>query len=71
MAFFSLGLNDYDLNYSFIKKHVLVVIKSLILFRYMLFKNKVKLLVSHPSVKEFLLNKDLNRKRVGWATKVM
>lgn len=28
-------------------------------------------MVSHPSIKEFLLNKDVNEKRVGWITRVM
>lgn len=29
------------------------------------------ILVPHVSVKQFLLNKDINEKRVGWITKVM
>ena len=33
--------------------------------------NKIKLLVAHPFVKDFLLNKDLNTKRSGWITKAM
>lgn len=37
----------------------------------MLSNNRIKLMVSHPLVKEFLLRKDLNDKRVGWVTKVM
>ena len=28
-------------------------------------------MVAHPSVKDFLLNKDLNTKRAGWITKAM
>lgn len=71
IAFFSKGLEDYEQRYSFVKKHVLVVIKSLKKFRHLLSHNKVFLRVAHPSVKEFLLRKDLNEKQVGWITKVM
>lgn len=37
----------------------------------MLSNNKIILMVAHPSVKEFLLSKDLSDKRVGWVTKLM
>ena len=37
----------------------------------MLSNNKIQLMVAHLSVKDFLLNKDLNTKRVGWITKAM
>lgn len=37
----------------------------------MLSNNRIKLMVAHPSVKEFFLNKHINDKRVGWMTKMM
>ena len=71
LAFFSQGLKDYELHYSFVEKHVLAVIRSLKKFRHMLSNNKIKIMVAHHSVKDFLLNKDLNTKRAGWITKAM
>jgi hypothetical protein len=71
VAFFSKGLEEYEHRYSFVEKHVLAVVKSLKKFRYLLTHSKVHLKVTHPSVKEFLLSKDLNEKRAGWITKVM
>ena len=71
VAFFSQGLKDYELRYSFVEKHVLAVIRSLKKFKHMLSNNKIVLMVAHPSVKEFLLSKDLSDKRAGWVTKVM
>ncbi|KAH9295245.1 hypothetical protein KI387_038833, partial [Taxus chinensis] len=37
----------------------------------MLSNNRIHLMVSHPGVKDFVLNKDMNEKHVGWITKVM
>lgn len=70
-AFFSQVLKDCELSYSFVEKHVLSIIRSLKNFRHMLSNNKIHLLVAHPSIKEFLLRKELNEKRVDWITKVM
>lgn len=69
--FFSKGLEDYEQKYTFIEKHVLVVVKSLKKFRHLLSHNKIHLQVAHSSVKEFLLSKDLNEKWDGWITRVM
>lgn len=33
--------------------------------------NKIHLQVAHPTIKEFLLNKDINDKRAGWITRVI
>ena len=71
ITFFSKGLEKYEQRYSFVEKQVLSVIKSLKKFRHLLTYNKVILRVTHPSVKEFLLSKDLNEKRAGWITRVM
>lgn len=71
LAFFSQGLKYYEEKYSFVEKHVLFVVRNLKKFKYMLDNNRIKLMISHPSFKEFFLNKDLNDKRVGWVTKVM
>jgi len=71
IAFFSQGLEEYEQKYSFIEKHFLVVVKSLKKFRHLVSNNKIHLMVAHPSVKEFLLSRDVNEKRAGWITKVM
>ena len=71
LTFFSQGLKDYELHYTFVEKHVLVVIRSLKKLRHMLSNNKIQLMVAHPFVKDFLLNKDLNTKRAGWITEAM
>lgn len=71
IAFFSQVLADYEEKYTFVEKHVLVVIKSLKKFKPLISNNKIHILVAHSSVKEFLLNKYLNEKRAGWITKVM
>lgn len=71
ITFFSKGLAEYEQRYSFVEKHVLAVVKSLKKIRNLLSHNKIHLRVAHPSVKEFLLNKDLNEKRASWITKVM
>ncbi len=59
------------IRYSYVKKKVLSVIRALKKFRHLLSHNKVQLLVSHATVKDFLLNKDINEKRAGWITRVM
>lgn len=71
IAFFSEGLKDYERRYSYVEKQALSIVRDLKKFRHLLSHNKVYLLVPHASVKEFLLNKDINEKRVGWITKVM
>lgn len=71
ITFFSQGLVDYEEKYTFVEKHVLAVIRSLKKFKPLVSNNKIHILVAHPSVKEFLLNKDLSEKRAGWITKVM
>lgn len=71
MDFFSQGLEEYEQRYSFVEKHVLAVVRSLKKFRHLISNNKIHLMVAHPSVKEFLLGKDVNEKRAGWITKVM
>ena len=50
---------------------MLVVVKTLNKFKNLVSNNKIHLMVAHPSVKEFLLSKDLNEKRAGWITQVM
>ncbi|KAH9308774.1 hypothetical protein KI387_036685, partial [Taxus chinensis] len=70
IAFFNKSMEDYGVKYSFIEKHVLVVIRILKKFKHLVSKNKVQLLVFHVGVKDFLL-KDLNEKRAGWITCVM
>lgn len=71
MAFFIQVLHDYEVKYSFFQKHVFVVVRSLKNFRYMLSNNRLQLLVAHPTVKDFLLNREINDKRASWVTKVM
>lgn len=71
IAFFSQILHDYETRYSFVEKHVLAVIRSLKKFKHMLSNNKSHLLVAHPTVKEFFLNKDINDKRASWITRAM
>ncbi|KAH9296570.1 hypothetical protein KI387_040158, partial [Taxus chinensis] len=71
IAFFSQSLEDYEVTYSFIEKHVLAIIRSLKKFKHLVSNNKVQLLVSHVGVKDFLLSRDLNEKREGWITCVM
>ncbi len=69
LAFFSEGLKDYENNYNFVEKQVLAILRALKKFRHLLSHNKVPLLVSYPSVKDFLSNKDINEKRAKWITK--
>lgn len=71
VAFFSKGMDDYEQRYTFFEKHVLAAIKALKKFKHLIANNIVHLMVAHPSVKEFLLSKDVNEKRAGWITRVM
>ena len=71
ISLFSEGIKEYEIRYNYVEKQVLIVVRALKKFRHLLSHNKVQLLVPHASVKEFLLNKDVNEKRVGWITKVM
>lgn len=71
ITFFSKGLEDYEQRYTFVEKKVLDVVKILNKFRNFLSHNKIHLQVAHPSVKDFLLSKDLNEKWVGWITRFM
>ena len=66
LSFFSEGLKDYENNYNFVEKQVLVMVRALKKLKHFLSHNKVHLLVPHASVKEFLSNKDVNE-----ITKVM
>ena len=70
IAFFKKGLEDYEQRYSFVEKHVLAFIKGLKKVRHM-FHSKVHIMLAHPTVRVFLLSRDLNEKRAGWITKVM
>ena len=47
------------------------MVRALKKFRHLLSHNRVHLLVPHASVKDFLLDKDINEKRFGWITKVI
>ena len=47
------------------------MVRALKKFRHLLSHNRVHLLVPHASVKDFLLDKDINEKRARWITKVM
>lgn len=71
ISFFSQSLEDYEVRYSFIENHVLVVSRSLKNFKHLVSNNKIQFLVSHVGVKDFLLNKDLNKKCAGWITCIM
>ncbi|KAH9291168.1 hypothetical protein KI387_043635, partial [Taxus chinensis] len=71
IAFFGQSLHDYETRYTFLEKQVLSIVRGLKNFKYMLSNNRIHVLVSHPNVKAFLLNKELNEKRAGWITKVM
>lgn len=64
-------MEDNEKRCPFVENNVLVVVRNLKKFRYMLSTKKINFLVAHPSVKEFLLNKDINDKRFGWIKKVM
>ena len=48
-----------------------VVLKSLKKIILIVSNNKFHLTVTHPSMKEFLLSKDIIEKRVGWITCLM
>ena len=71
IAFFSEGLKHYEGRYSYVEKQVLSIIRALKRFRHLLSHNKIQLLISHASVRDFLLTKDINEKRARWITKVM
>lgn len=60
ITFYRRSLENYEQRYTFVEKHAYTVIKSLKKFRHMLSNNKIHLMVSHPSVKEFFLSRDLN-----------
>ena len=47
------------------------MVRSLKKFRHLLSHSKIQLLVPRASVKDFLLSRDMNEKRVRWITKVM
>ena len=63
MAFFSKGLKEYEDKYSYVEKKALAVIRYLKKFRNLLSHNKIHLLVSHASVKGFILSKDISEKK--------
>lgn len=71
IAFFNEGLKEYELRYNYVEKQVIIVVSALKKFRHILSNNRSQLLVPHSNVKDFLINKDIGEKRVGWITKVM
>ena len=71
ISFSSEGLNDYEGRYIYVKKKVLYVVRALKKIRLLLSHNNFQLLVPHSGVKDFLLNKDIDKKRVWWITKFM
>lgn len=71
ISFFSEGLNDYEERYNYVEKQVLADVRDLKKFKNIFSNKKVQLLVSYASVKDFLLNKDINEKRARWITRFM
>lgn len=47
------------------------MIRSLKKFKPLISNNKIHVMVAHPTVKEFMLSKDLSEKRARWITRVM
>lgn len=70
ITFFSEGLKDHEIKYSYVEKQVLVA-RELKKIRHMLSNNRIQLMVLYGNIKEFLLSRDINEKGVGWVTRVM
>ncbi|KAH9316904.1 hypothetical protein KI387_018673, partial [Taxus chinensis] len=71
VAFFSQTLKDYELRYSHTEKHVYAIMRSLKKFKSMLSTNHMKVLVSHSSVRDFIMGAKISEKRARWVTKIM
>ena len=68
ISFESSTLQGEELNYTDVEKQAYAVFKSIKHFKPFLIKSHTKVMVSHPLIKIFLIQKDLGDKRENWVT---
>jgi len=67
LAFFSQTLKYYEVRYNPMDKQVFSILRALKKFRYMLENNHIKVLVSHPSVRDYIMGIEISEKRASWS----
>lgn len=71
IAFHSKTLKEYGAKYNFVEKQALVVFKGLKKFMHFIAYNKTTVYVTHPSVREYIMEGDITEKRANWITKIL
>jgi len=71
IAFFSRTLREYESRYNFIEKQAYAMLKALKKFRHLVTRNKILILVAHPSVREYIMEGEITEKRANWITKIL
>lgn len=71
IAFHSKTLKEYEAKYNFVEKKDLAMVKGLKKFRHFITCNKTMVYVTHPSVREYIMEGDIIEKRVNWITKIL
>eukprot|EP00253_Pinus_taeda_P026907 PITA_26907 len=66
IAFFSSNLQGAELNYSDVEKQAYAIFKLIKYFRPFLLKTNTKIIVSFPTVRNILVQKDVGEKRENW-----
>jgi len=71
IAFMSVPLKKYELNYSMVEKHAYAVVKAVKHFRFYIFNSHSKVFVSDTSIKTIRTQQEIGvNKRASWIAKV-
>eukprot|EP00253_Pinus_taeda_P009950 PITA_09950 len=68
IAFFSSNLQGVELNYPDVEKQAYAIFKAIKYFRPFLLKTRTTIIVPFPTVRNFLVQKDVGEKRANWIT---
>jgi hypothetical protein len=71
IAFFSSALRDAELRYEIMEKQAYALVKALKAFRIYVFHSRVTAYVPSPSVKDILIQPDIDGKRGKWIAKIL
>ena len=71
IAFFSKALRDAELRYEIMEKKAYALVKALKAFRVYVLHSKIIAYVPSTSVKDILIQPDIDRRRGKWITKIL
>lgn len=71
IAFHSQTLHNYQKRYSFIEKQAFSIMKGLKKLKHYVSHNKILIYTIHLDVRNYIIQKELGKGKVGWITKIM